>query len=86
MYTYVGTHVELELKNPVGLLCVECSSGSLCEDCTATASNSEMNNWRSNLFLIVELLGIIGIGSWNSVFEFVCIYNWITPWISVLMD
>ena len=39
MYVYVCTHVELELKNPVGLLRVECSSGSLCEDCSATASN-----------------------------------------------
>ena len=62
-----------------------------------------MNNWRSNLFLIVELIELLGfqfyskkhawnvlvitgIGSWNSVFEYACIYNWITPWISVLMD
>ena len=56
----MGTLVELELKNPVGLLRVECSSGSLCEDCSATASNSEMNNWRGNLFLIVELIELLG--------------------------
>ena len=56
----MGTLVELELKNPVGFLRVECSSGSLCEDCSATASNSEMNNWRSNLFLIVELIELLG--------------------------
>ena len=62
-----------------------------------------MNNWRSNLFLIVELIELLGfqfyskkharnvlvitgIGSWKSVLELACIYNWITPWISVLMD
>ena len=55
-----------------------------------------MNNWRSNLFLIVELIELLGfqfyskkhawnvlvitgIGTWNSVFEYACIYNWITP-------
>ena len=69
-----------------------------------------MNSWRSNLFLIVELIELLGslilfeeiclecicnywnilvvtgIGSWKSVFELACIYNWMTPWISVLMD
>ena len=62
-----------------------------------------MNNWRSNLFLIVELIELLGsefyskkhawnalvitgIGSLKSVFELACIYDWITPWISVLMD
>ena len=42
MYVYggcMGTLGELELKNPVGPLHVESSSGSLCEDCSATASN-----------------------------------------------
>ena len=28
----------------------------------------------------------LGLGSQDPVFELACIYNWITPWISVLMD
>ena len=28
----------------------------------------------------------LGLGSQDPVFEYACIYNWITPWISVLMD
>ena len=44
------------------------------------------------LFLVVEFNRMILFEetclkhTWKSVFELACIYNWITPWISVLMD
>ena len=53
-------------------------------------------DWRSDLFLIVELIELYSIRrmyleldsrkTWKSVFELHGFHNWITPWISVLVD
>ena len=50
-------------------------------------SVSRINRISWILILFEEtLLVITGIVFWSSVFEYACIYNWITPWINVLMD